>query len=215
MTPKVDWVTVKPRVKVIVRSCVTLFQDLGGNLRIEAGSRFLAATTDRRVVIDAESRDGMRSEFLIERASKLIGMLKAKTHGNQNTSECVQYSKLQWTWNIIHEPDKNICWAGSQFIILIQKSKCSDFWLYIKSLSKLYWAYIVENVQWRNSFTSWQICLFALFLRLEIKYSFHVCALGTQGTCFILQSWKIGMLFNQFRKAKERLWKLRSTKTVQ
>lgn len=86
--------TVEPRVKLIVRTYLTLFQDLGGNLRIEAGSWFSAATIDRRVVIDAESRDGMRGEFLAERPSKLIGMLRAKTHRSQNTSECVQYSKL-------------------------------------------------------------------------------------------------------------------------
>lgn len=64
-------------------------------MRIEAGSRFSAAAIDRGVVIDAESgRDGMRGEFLAQRASKLIGMLRAKTHRSQNTSERVQHSRL-------------------------------------------------------------------------------------------------------------------------
>ena len=68
---------------------MTLLQDLGGNLRIEAGGRCSTAAIDRRVVIDAEGRDGMRGEFLTERASKHFGMLRAKTHRSHNISECV------------------------------------------------------------------------------------------------------------------------------
>lgn len=48
---------------------MTLLQDLEGNLRIGAGNWYLAVVIDGRVVIDAEGRDGMRGEFLTERAS--------------------------------------------------------------------------------------------------------------------------------------------------
>ncbi len=68
---------------------MTLLEDLGGNLRIEAGSRYSTAAIGRRVVIDAEGRDGMRGEFLTESASKHFGMLRAKTHRSHITSECV------------------------------------------------------------------------------------------------------------------------------
>lgn len=47
---------------------MTLLQDLGGNLRIEADRQYSTAAIGRRVVIDAEGRDGMRGEFLTEQA---------------------------------------------------------------------------------------------------------------------------------------------------
>lgn len=50
--------------------------------------RYLTAA-DRRVVIDAEGRDGMRSEFLTEWASNHFGMLRARCNRSHNTSECV------------------------------------------------------------------------------------------------------------------------------
>lgn len=92
MTPDVDCMTVKVigsfQFHQQKKSQVTL-QDLGGNLRIEAGRQYLTATTDRRVVIDAEGRNGMKNEFLTEWASNHFGMLRAKTSRSHNTSECV------------------------------------------------------------------------------------------------------------------------------
>lgn len=69
-------------------------QDLGGNLRIEAGSQHSTAAADRRAVIDAVGGDGMRSEFLTEWALNHFGMLRARSNRSLNTSVCVQYNNL-------------------------------------------------------------------------------------------------------------------------
>lgn len=95
VTPDVDCMTVKVigsfqfHQRRKKKSRLVTLQDLGGNLRIEAGSRYLTAAADRRVFIDAEGRNGMKSEFLTEWASNHFGMLRAKTSRSHNTSECV------------------------------------------------------------------------------------------------------------------------------
>lgn len=97
-------------------------QDLGGNLRIEADGRYLTAATDRRVVIDAEGRNGMNSEFLTEWARNHFGMLRAKTSRSHNTSKCV-CNVTSSTEHNIQYTEQTIMYAErrSQFIDLVHK----------------------------------------------------------------------------------------------
>lgn len=81
--------------------------DLGGNLRNEAGRRYLTATTDRRAIIAVEDGN-RRSEFRAERASDHFGMLRAKANRS--------YSKQKGPLNMrFNTQNCNICAAGSQF----------------------------------------------------------------------------------------------------